>query len=149
MDIKAQFAFEINTEVEKRRQVLLKLVDQSCACYQKKYENLCDDISKEKDGNDIDFLRDVASKVAPISEKKVASQLRNAMRLETEFRDINQENENEIEPVINTEYSQTGSNGLNGDQLSIPRDREYQNTYHAAGARPKVRKVKNINEHGL
>ena len=83
----------IEAEVDKRREVLLRLVDQACNCYRRKYENILDDVSIEKAVEEIDFQRDVLSKVAPIAEKKVASQLRNAMRLESEFREITPQTE--------------------------------------------------------
>ncbi len=83
----------IDDEVEKRRQVLSKLLDDCCLFYKQKYQNILKEALNSKSVSEIDFKRDIQAKVAPIAEKKVASQLRNAMRLETEFREVSEQSQ--------------------------------------------------------
>ena len=139
MEQDTEFRALIDYEVEKRRQVLIRLLDECCDFYRKKYENILTDVLNTKSAEDVNFSSDVSSKVAPIAEKKVAAQLRSAMRLETEFREI-QSSETDVTPntVPQSQQPSFTSDGLStGTNSSCPRN-------SPSGAVPKSRTNRRI-----
>ena len=92
LDYSAQLSALIDREVEKRRHILIKILDECCDFYRRKYEKVLCDVLATKAAENVNFSIDVLPKVAPIAEKKVAAQLRSAMRLESEFREMQAEN---------------------------------------------------------